>query len=105
MSKIFVTLRNGETRELVARDGYSVMEIIRDAGIEDILAMCGGCCSCATCHVYVDSAFAVEVGAPTDGEGDLLDFSDHKTAQSRLSCQIKMRASLDGLRVTVAPEE
>lgn len=105
MSKIFVTLRNGETRELAAREGYSVMEIIRDSGIDDILAMCGGCCSCATCHVYVDPAFTAETGAPSSSEADLLDFSDHKTDHSRLSCQIKMRPALDGLRVTVAPED
>jgi 2Fe-2S ferredoxin len=53
LTTLNVTLRTGETRVVQARPGISVMETIRDGGIDEILAICGGCCSCATCHVYV----------------------------------------------------
>ncbi len=102
MAEIIVTTRDGSERTLAAKPGLSVMEIIRDAGIDELLALCGGCCSCATCHVYVEAGNAGAAGAD---EADLLDSSDHKQANSRLSCQIPFTAALDGLRVTIAPED
>lgn len=81
------------------------MEIIRDAGIDELLALCGGCCSCATCHVFVDDAWTDELPPPSEDESDLLDSSDHRSDASRLSCQIPFTAALDGLRVTIAPED
>ena len=105
MPEITVTTRNGAAIVLPAKPGLSVMEIIRDGGVDEVLALCGGCCSCATCHVYVDPAFAAAVGPAGADEDDLLDSSDHKTAASRLSCQIPFTAALDGLKVTVAPED
>ncbi|MCA3254575.1 MAG: 2Fe-2S iron-sulfur cluster binding domain-containing protein, partial [Alphaproteobacteria bacterium] len=69
------------------------------------LALCGGCCSCATCHVLVDDAWTAAAGGPNADENDLLDSSDHRGPTSRLSCQIQMTAALDGLRVTIAPED
>ncbi len=103
MAEIFVTTREGREIALAAKPGLSVMEIIRDGGIDELLALCGGCCSCATCHVYVDAGFAT--GTAGADEDDLLDSSDHKTPQSRLSCQIPFTAALDGLKVTIAPED
>jgi 2Fe-2S ferredoxin len=105
MAEIIVTTRAGTNVKLAAKPGLSVMEIIRDGGIDEVLALCGGCCSCATCHVYVDPAFAAVTGKASADEDDLLDSSDHKQAGSRLSCQIAFTAALDGLRVTVAPED
>ena len=105
MAEIFVTTREGKEVALAAKSGLSVMEIIRDGGIDELLALCGGCCSCATCHVYVDDGFKAVAGAAGADEGDLLDSSDHKTAASRLSCQIAFTAALDGLKVTIAPED
>ena len=104
MAKLVVTTRKGEERELEAQTGLSVMEVLRDGGIDEVLALCGGCCSCATCHVYVDSDVA---GLPpmSQDEDDLLDSSDHRTAKSRLSCQLPFTAAMDGIRVTVAPED
>jgi 2Fe-2S ferredoxin len=81
------------------------MEIVRDAGIDELLALCGGCCSCATCHVYVDPTFADRLPPMAEDESDLLDSSEHRTAASRLSCQIRFGPGLDGLRVTIAPED
>ncbi|PZN94658.1 MAG: ferredoxin [Alphaproteobacteria bacterium] len=105
MAEITVTTREGKDIALPAKPGMSVMEIIRDGGIDELLALCGGCCSCATCHVYVDDDFAVAAGKAGADEDDLLDSSDHKTGASRLSCQIAFTAALDGLRVTIAPED
>lgn len=105
MAQIIVTTREGQDITLAAKPGLSVMEIIRDGGIDELLALCGGCCSCATCHVYVDGDDLARVGEPGDDEGDLLDSSDHRTAASRLSCQIAFTDALDGLKVTIAPED
>ena len=105
MPTLIVTKRNGETVELEGKAGLSVMEVIRDNGIDELLALCGGCCSCATCHVHVDPAFANVVAKMDEDENDLLDSSDHRNAQSRLSCQIPFGPALDGLRVTIAQED
>src|ERR1700722_15485476 len=88
MSKIIVSLPNGERRELPARTGASVMEALRDGNTDGLLALCGGCCSCATCHVYVDGAWVERVGPANETEDQLLSASDHRRPSSRLSCQI-----------------
>jgi 2Fe-2S ferredoxin len=103
MAKLVVVTRKGEEREIEATTGLSVMEVLRDGGVDEVLALCGGCCSCATCHVYVDSD--VELPAMSQDEDDLLDSSDHRNERSRLSCQLPFTAAMDGVRVTVAPED
>lgn len=105
MPRLLVTDRAGVLTALKAVVGQSVMEIIRDGGIADIQAVCGGCASCATCHVYVDAAYAGVLPAMTDQEDDLLGISDHRLPSSRLSCQIQFTDALDGLAVTIAPED
>lgn len=105
MPKLVVVNRSGEETSVDADDGVSVMEAIRDNGFDELLALCGGCCSCATCHVYIDPAFANSVPPISEDENDLLDSSDHRNDTSRLSCQIMMSDALDGLRVTIAPED
>lgn len=105
MPKLVVVNRAGEEKEIEASAGVSVMEAIRDNGFDELLALCGGCCSCATCHVYVDGAFADKVTPLSEDENDLLDSTDHRTANSRLSCQIEITDALDGLKVTIAPED
>ncbi len=105
MAEIIVTTREGKELALKASAGLSVMEIIRDGGIDELLALCGGCCSCATCHVRVDPGFADLLPPIGADESDLLDSSDHRTAESRLSCQLPFTDALDGLRVTIAPED
>jgi 2Fe-2S ferredoxin len=104
MPTVYVKSRSGSETEVAYREHHSLMEAIREGGFDELLALCGGCCSCATCHVYVDPAFAERLGAPSDDENDLLDSSDHRIAASRLSCQIQLTAELDGLRVRIAPE-
>ncbi len=105
MIKITVTDRSGEERQVEASTGISLMEAIRDNGFDELLALCGGCCSCATCHVFIDPEFVESLPALGEDENDLLDSSDHRNDRSRLSCQIGLNAGLDGLRVTIAPED
>lgn len=105
MASLIVTTREGTEHHITGEEGHSVMELIRTAGIDELLALCGGCCSCATCHVYIDPAFADRLPGMREDEDDLLDSSDHRTTPSRLSCQLPFDNSLDGLRVTIAPED
>jgi len=100
-----VTDRAGNTRAVDGEAGLSVMEVIRDNGFDELLALCGGSCSCATCHVHVADEWLAAVGMPNGDEDDLLDSSDARTANSRLSCQIPFTAALDGLAVRIAPED
>ena len=104
-ARLVVIRRNGEEVVIESGPGRSVMEMIRDAGIDELQAICGGCCSCATCHVHVDEAFADRLPEMHSDENDLLDSASTRDAQSRLSCQIPFTEALDGLRVIVALED
>ena len=104
MATLLVTTREGEERAIEAADGLSVMQSIRDAGIDELLALCGGCLSCATCHVYIDEADLSRVPDVSEDENYLLESSDHRTERSRLSCQLMVSDALDGLRISIAPE-
>ena len=100
-----VVTREGDERDIEASAGVTVMEAIRDNGFDELLALCGGCCSCATCHVHVDPAFADLLPPMSEDENDLLDSSSHRDATSRLSCQIPFGPALDGLKVRIAAED
>ncbi len=105
MPTLNVTLRNGEERTVEGTAGLSVMEVLRDGGVDEILALCGGCCSCATCHVHFDADDFAKLPPMSDDENDLLDSSAERDATSRLSCQIVFGPELDGMRVRVAEED
>lgn len=105
MPRLTVTDRAGQVHEIEGRAGWSVMEIVREAGLDELLALCGGCLSCATCHVYVDPAWTDRLKPRSGDEDDLLDTSEHRIETSRLSCQILMTKELDGLAVRIAPED
>ena len=107
MPKLVVVNRDGDEKTVDASAGLSVMEAIRDNGFDELLALCGGCCSCATCHVHVDPEWlpALPPMGSDEDENDLLESSDHRNEFSRLSCQIEMSDALDGLRVRIAPED
>ncbi len=105
MPKLTVVNREGAASTIEVAEGLTVMEAIRDNGFDELLALCGGCCSCATCHVHVDPAFADRLPAMSEDEDDLLESSDHRAPNSRLSCQLPFSADLDGLKVTIAPED
>jgi 2Fe-2S ferredoxin len=101
--KIIATDRKGAVHEVEGRDGWSVMEILRDAGLP-IAAECGGACACATCHVYVTGEWFDKLPARSDAEIDMLDMALAVEPNSRLSCQITCEPEFDGITVTVAPE-
>ncbi|MCP3731985.1 2Fe-2S iron-sulfur cluster-binding protein [Sphingomonas sp. MG17] len=105
MPKLIVVTREGEEREVEGETGLSVMEVIRDNGFDELLALCGGCCSCATCHVHVDPEFAAKLPPMSEDENDLLDSSSDRNDYSRLSCQLQFGPELDGLKVTIAAED
>lgn len=104
MAKLIVTNRDGDTQEVTGEIGLSVMEILRDNDFE-IAAICGGMCSCATCHVYVDEEWLSKAGERQDDEKELLQELESFQNNSRLSCQIEFTDELDGLSLTVAPDE
>ncbi|MGB7407879.1 MAG: 2Fe-2S iron-sulfur cluster-binding protein [Pontixanthobacter sp.] len=105
MPTLNVVNRAGEESSIEVDDGLTVMEAIRDNGFDELLALCGGCCSCATCHIHVDPAFSDKLPEMSEDEDDLLESSDHRAETSRLSCQIPFGSDLDGLKVTIAPED
>lgn len=101
MTKITFVEPDGERIETEADNGATVMETAIINGVPGIVAECGGACTCATCHVYVDDAWREKVGGPSVMEEDMLDFAFDVRDASRLSCQIKVRDELDGLVVHV----
>lgn len=101
--KIIATDRNGKEHVLEGRNDWSVMEILRDAGLP-VAAECGGACACATCHVYVDQDWFDKLPPRSDAEVDMLDMALAVEPNSRLSCQIICKPELDGIEVTIAPE-
>lgn len=105
MTSLVVIDRSGQEHQLPADNGRTVMELIRDGGFDEMLALCGGCLSCATCHVHVDVEYLDRLPSLSDDEADLLDSSDHRTGQSRLACQLHFSDALAGMRVTIAPED
>lgn len=100
MPTIIYIDHTGEERAIEAKTGETVMEAAIKNAVPGIDADCGGACACATCHVYVDAAFAEKTGAPEDMEQSMLDFAENVEANSRLCCQITVTDALDGLRVT-----
>jgi ferredoxin, 2Fe-2S len=102
MPTINYILKDGATRSVEAKAGSSVMENAIRGNVRGIDAECGGCCSCATCHVYVDEAFFDRLPAADDMESELLEgVAAERLPTSRLSCQLTMTAELDGLTVRV----
>lgn len=105
MIVINVVDRDGNERAISTPTGLSLMEAIRDNGFDQLLALCGGCCSCATCHVFIRQG-SEDLTPPSEGdENDLLDSSEHRSNNSRLSCQISLADAHDGMVVEIAPED
>jgi len=99
MVKITYIDHEGTARTVDGEVGSTVMETAIKHGVPGIEAECGGACACATCHVHVDEAWRTVVGEPSPMEEDMLDFGYDVKANSRLSCQIKVTAELEGLVV------
>jgi 2Fe-2S ferredoxin len=101
MTKLTFITADGTRFDVEASNGSSVMENAIRNSVPGIVAECGGACACATCHVYVDESYAELVGKPSAMEEDMLDFAYDVRPTSRLSCQITVKANLDGLVVHV----
>ncbi|MBP2559035.1 2Fe-2S ferredoxin [Neorhizobium galegae] len=101
MTKLTIVAFDGTRFDIEAEQGSTVMENAVRNSVPGIEAECGGACACATCHVYVDEAWTEKVGPPAPMEEDMLDFAFEVKPNSRLSCQIKVKADLDGLVVNV----
>ena len=91
----------GTAHEVHVENGTSLMQAAMDNGIPGIVAECGGACSCATCHVYVDNSWLAKAGTPGEVEKDMLECVLEPEENSRLSCQIVVNDSMDGMVVTV----
>ena len=104
MINLTVKTRDGVAHRIEAVSGLTLMEAIRKADIDEVVALFGGSCSCATCHIFVEAG-PDDIRSPaSEDEDDLLDSSDYRAPNSRLSCQIRLDDRLDGLIVEVAPE-
>lgn len=105
MALMRVVDRDGVEHEVEARTGLKVMENLRELDY-GVAAICGGMCSCATCHIYVDAAWKDKLPAPMSDERELLtELSHYDAERSRLSCQVEFTDALAGLKVTIAPDE
>ena len=96
---------DGTRHETEAENGSSVMETAIRNGVPGIIAECGGACTCATCHVYVEPEWVEKTGVPSPMEEDMLDFAFEVQPNSRLSCQIIVSDELDGLVVDVPSQQ
>ena len=101
--KIKVTDRDGNKHELEGDSNSTLMEILRDADL-DIEAACGGCCACATCHVYINDQWLEKISPKDDDEESMLDQAFDVRNTSRLSCQISLSDELDGIELEIAKE-
>ena len=103
MPKLIITDRSGKKSEIEYDSNFTLMETLRDTGY-DIEASCGGCCACATCHVYIDKKWLNKLKNMDDDEESMLDQAFDVKNNSRLSCQIELSEELDGLEIEIAPE-
>jgi 2Fe-2S ferredoxin len=105
MATMRVTDQGGQVHEVEGRTGLKIMETLREYDY-GVTAICGGLCSCATCHIFVEPEWMSQLPAPQSDEKDLLvELQHYDPERSRLSCQVEFTESLDGLPLTVAPEE
>lgn len=104
MTKITYIEQDGTKHEVDAQDGMTLMEVAVKNSVPGIEAECGGACSCATCHVYIDKSWHDKLDEMDVMEEDMLDFAVDVKETSRLSCQIRVKAELEGIEVGI-PEK
>jgi 2Fe-2S ferredoxin len=104
MARMTVVDRDGKVHDIEAKTGQKLMEVLRELDY-GVSAICGGLCSCATCHVYIDDAWVARLPKKQSDEQELLtELSDYRAATSRLSCQVDFTEALSGIRLTIAPD-
>jgi len=104
MAVLRVVDRDGVEHEVEGKPGLKVMEILRELDY-GVAAICGGMCSCATCHVYVEADWFPRLKPPMSDERELLSELSQCHENSRVSCQVELTEELSGLKVTIAPDE
>jgi len=105
MATFTLETRDGARQEITGKNGVSLMKLIRRAGVEELVAQCGGSCACATCHVYLTLPQGIEMADSGPGENRMLATARHRKLNSRLACQIKFDDTLDGMAIRIAPED
>jgi ferredoxin, 2Fe-2S len=104
MAQVIVVDRDGKEHEIEAKPGLKIMEILRELDY-GVAAICGGLCSCATCHVYIDESWVGRVPKPQSDELELLkEIPDFREGASRLSCQVEFTEALSGIKLAIAPD-
>lgn len=105
MPTITVTRRDGAIQEVEYTESSTLMEVLRNGGADELLSLCGGCCSCATCHVYIEDAYLDRLLPITPDEDELLESTEYRTSKSRLSCQVRLEIDHASMSVVIAPED
>ena len=105
MTTLRLISTDGIETEIPYNNGDTLMQTITGAGASELLALCGGVCSCATCHVYVDESLLADLPAMSVDEQDLLELSEHRESNSRLSCQLRLNDAFAAKTITIAPAE
>lgn len=104
MARMIVVDRDGKEHEIEAKPGLKLMEILRELDY-GVSAICGGLCSCATCHIYVDEKWTARLPKPQSDELELLkEISDYREGTSRLSCQVEFTEALSGIKVEIGQD-
>jgi len=104
MARMIVVDRDGIEHEVEGKAGLKMMEILRELDY-GVSAICGGLCSCATCHIYIDESWAGRLPKPQSDEQELLkELADFREGTSRLSCQVDFTEALDGIKLTIAQD-
>lgn len=105
MPTIEVTDLAGNVTSLDASSGNTLMEELRDNGYDDVLAICGGVCSCSSCHVYIEGEWFDKLPPRREDESQLVSSTEHYKDNSRLSCQIVLNDDMDGMKVVIANQD
>ena len=105
MAKFTLETRDGARQEITGKNGVSLMKLIRRAGVEELVAQCGGSCACATCHVYLTLPQGTAMIESGPAENRMLSTASHRKLNSRLACQIRFDDIFDGMAIRIAPED
>lgn len=104
MPTLIVKNRAGIEHRIDVKPGRTLMATLRDAGFDEVQALCGGSCTCATCHVYVESSALAKIPPMSSYEEDMLEGTGIREVGSRLSCQVDVTEELEGAYITIANE-
>jgi ferredoxin, 2Fe-2S len=104
MASFTLETRTGARSDVKAKDGATLLKLIRRSGVEELVAQCGGSCACATCHVYLTLPEGAALPPMRPDEAQMLSTTSERRINSRLACQIKFEPALERMHVAIAPE-